>query len=225
MIIYGKQTVLHFIERHPKKIKRLIFSKEIDKKLFSRLSKLNIAIERRDEKGAQGLAKGGNHQGFLAEINDLQFASLSEIRNKEFILLLSSLNDMGNIGALLRTALALGVEAVIIGGIKDIKTETLARSSSGALFDIPIVHQHNLLDAMNELKQSDFKFYGATLDGNDIKDLSTSGKRALVLGNEGEGLTKKITSHLDYKVTIPMANEFNSLNVNAAGAILIQRMR
>jgi len=225
MIIYGKQTVLHFLERHPKRIKRFIFSKEIDKKLFTKISKLNVAIERRDEKGAQGLAKGGNHQGFLAEIDELQFADLNDLKNKEFILLLSSLNDMGNIGALIRTALALGVDGIVIGGIKDLKTETLARSSSGALFDIPIVHQHNLLDAMNELKQSGFKLYGATLNGDDIKDLSTNGKRALILGSEGEGLTKRVISALDYQVTIPMANEFNSLNVNAAGAILIQRMR
>ena len=225
MIIYGKQTVLHFLERYPKRIKRFIFAKEIDKKLFSRISKLNIAIERRDEKGAQGLAKGGNHQGFLAEIDELNFAALEDLKSKEFILMLSSLNDMGNIGALIRTALALGVDGIIISGIRDLKTETLARSSSGALFDIPIVHQHNILDAMNELKQSNFTLYGATLDGDDIQDLKTSGKRALVLGSEGEGLTKKIASHLDFKVTIPMANEFNSLNVNAAGAILIHRMR
>jgi len=224
MLIYGKQTVLHFLEQHPKRIKRLIFSKEIDKKLFSKISKLNIPIERRDAKGAQGMAKGGNHQGFLAEVEELELSSLDDLKDKNFLLLLSSLSDMGNIGALIRTSLALGVDGVIIGGIKDIKSENLARSSSGAIFDIPIVHQPNLLDCMNELKQSSFSFYGATLDGEDIKSVTPMGKRALVLGSEGEGLSNKITSRLDYRVTIPMANRFDSLNVSAAGAILIHRM-
>jgi 23S rRNA (guanosine2251-2'-O)-methyltransferase len=225
MLIYGKQPIYHLVDRHPEKIRTLYLAKEIDKKEYSRLMKHGFEIKRIPPKAAQSMSKSGNHQGFLAEIDAIKPAALSEISGKSFIVLLSGITDMGNIGAIIRTAYALGVDGLVVGGIKQLQFESVMRSSTGALMDLPVVVQHNLLDVINELKVAGFETYGAVMDGSDVATMEFGPKRALILGNEGEGITNRIQAKLDHKITITMAHAFDSLNVSAAGAILMDRMK
>jgi 23S rRNA (guanosine2251-2'-O)-methyltransferase len=132
---------------------------------------------------------------------------------------------MGNMGSLVRSAYALGVEALVITGIREPNLEALIRTSSGAALDLPIVVVHNIHDVMHELKQSGFTLYGATLEGKNVRDMSFDSKRALILGSEGEGLSGRVEKGLDHGVSIEMAHDFDSLNVGVAGAILMERMR
>ncbi len=225
MLIYGKQPVYYLIDRHPEKVQTLYLAKEIDKKEYSRLMKLGFAIKRVPPKAAQSMSKNGNHQGFLADIDDIKPAALSDFSDKSFIVMLSGITDVGNIGAIIRSAYALGVDGIVVGGLKQLQLEPVMRSSTGALMDLPMVIHNNLLDAINELKVAGFEFYGAVMDGRDISTMQFGPKRALILGNEGEGISNRIQSKLDHKVTITMAHAFDSLNVSAAGAILMDRMK
>jgi 23S rRNA (guanosine2251-2'-O)-methyltransferase len=133
--------------------------------------------------------------------------------------------DVGNIGAIIRTPYALGVDGVIACGVKSLPIEAIVRTSTGALFDMPFAIEQNVLDVLNDLKMSGFTSYGADMGATDIRDVKIKQKRALFLGSEGEGLTQRVSSKLDELVSIKMSHEFDSLNVSVAGAILMDRMR
>ena len=225
MLIYAKQPIYYIIDNYPNKIKTLYLAKELDKKEYSRLMKMGFEIKRIPNEAAQKMCKNANHQGFLAEVEDYELHPFNSFLNKDFILVLSGLTDIGNIGALVRSAYALGVDAIVVCGIKNLAVEPVLRTSTGALFDMPLSVQHNVHDVMNDLKTSGFTLYGADMGGTDIRDVDVKQKRVLVLGSEGEGLTSRVRSKLDEVVSIKMSHEFDSLNVSVAGAILMDRMR
>ncbi len=225
MLIYGKQPVYYLLEHAPQKIQTLYLAKELDKKEYSRLMKMGFEIKRIPPNAAQAMSKSGNHQGFLAEVDEVKFQALSSFFNKDFVVILSGITDVGNIGAIIRSAYALGVDGIVVCGLKQLNSESIARSSSGALFDMPLAVHQNMYDVMNELKVAGYRFYGAVMDGSDVREMNFDGKRALILGNEGEGIPQRAVRKLDYQVSIAMTHQFDSLNVSAAGAILMDRMR
>jgi 23S rRNA (guanosine2251-2'-O)-methyltransferase len=100
----------------------------------------------------------------------------------------------------------------------------IARSSSGALLDMPLMITTNILDDFNELKQLGFSVYGASMEGENVQSITFTSKRVLVLGSEGKGLSGKVMGKVDHMVSIEMKHAFDSLNVSAAAAILIHRM-
>ncbi len=225
MLIYGKQPVYHLLDHAPQKIHTLYLAKELDKKEYNRLMKSGITIKRIPSNAAQSMSKSGNHQGFLADIDDVEYADTAVFSDKNFVVILSGITDVGNIGAIVRSAYALGVDGIVVCGLKQLNLEAVARSSSGALFDMPLALRHNILDVINDLKTSGYTFYGAVMDGEDVRKMTFEGKRALILGSEGEGIIQRIQRKLDHPLSIKMAHGFDSLNVSAAGAILMDRMR
>ena len=225
MIVYGKQIFNYIINNHPNLINEIFLAKEIDRKLFLKISKLNHKIIKLDPKKAQSLSRGGNHQGFLLNIEELSFTDFSDLKKFNFLLILHSITDVGNIGAIVRSAYSLGVDGIVISGVNSIKIEGVVRSSSGAIFELPIAFYKNTLNLANELKQVGFYLYGADMSGEDIRDIKIMKKKALFLGSEGEGLTKRVIEKLDKIVSIKMEREFESLNVSVAAALLCDRIR
>ena len=223
MIIYGKQVCLYALTRHPEKVQKILIAKKgiLPKELFNKYGSKIKFIENR---WAQAMAKGGNHQGILIEMDDYEEASIDTVKEGNFILLFDTLTDAGNIGAIVRTAYALGVDAIVATGVKQLNFSAIARTSSGALFDMPMLIHNNILDLINELKQKNFTIYGASMEGTPIESKIFSKKRALILGSEDKGLSKKTRSRLDETISITMKRDFDSLNVSAAGAIMIHRM-
>lgn len=225
MLIYGKQPIHYALAHHKEKIQTLFLAKEVEKKEYSALMKMGLEVKRIPENVAQSMARGGNHQGYLAQMDDLQWHDLSAIRRCSFVVVLYNVTDVGNIGSLIRSAYALGVDALIITGIKNPKLEPIVRASSGAALDLPLIHVSNPYDLLNPLKQEGFALYGAAMDGESLHTITWGTKRALILGSEGEGLSGRLKKGLDVHVSIPMAHHFDSLNVSVAGAILMERMR
>ena len=224
MLIYAKQPIYYLINHYPQKIKTLYLARELEKKEYSRLMKMGFEIKRIPNEAAVKMSKNANHQGFLAEVEDYKLHNYQTFLNKEFILVLAGLTDVGNIGALIRSAYALGVDGVIVTGVKHLNIEPILRTSTGALFDMPLAVEQNIHNLLNDFKMSGFVTYGADMDGVDICEVRPAQKRVLVLGNEGEGLTARLSSKLDTIVSIKMAHDFDSLNVSVAGGILMQRM-
>lgn len=223
MIIYGKQVCLYALQEHSDKVKTVYIAKKgvLPQKLFeSHRDKIKFL----EEKWAQSMSKGGNHQGLLLEMQPLEESDLTTMKHDSFLLVLDGLTDTGNIGAIIRSAYALGVDGVIVTGIKSLNLAPIVRTSSGALLNTPFAIIPNIADVLNELKQVQFKIYGASMDGKELDKCQFGHKRVLVLGNEGKGLSKKATSKIDEMVSIKMKHEFDSLNVSAAAAILIHRM-
>jgi 23S rRNA (guanosine2251-2'-O)-methyltransferase len=224
MIIYGKQVCLYALGQHESLVKTVYIAKKgiLPQKLYDRYKSRIKFLENR---WAQSMAKGGNHQGILIEMEEFVQSDLATMKENNFILLLDSLTDVGNIGAVVRTAYALGVDGIIASGVKQLNFASIVRSSSGAMLDMPFMIIPNILDVINELKQVGFKIYGASMDGQTINKCKFSKKRVLILGSEGEGISKRAKSKIDEMVSIEMNREFDSLNVSVAAAILIDRMR
>ena len=215
---------MYILEKYPKRLKRVYLAKKCEQKLFNKIKRLCGDVVLVDNKKAQALSRGGNHQGFIAEIEDLEFTDFGEIKKSSFLLVLYGITDVGNLGAIVRSAYTFGVDAIVISGVKSVNLEAMIRTSSGAIFEMPIVLYSDALSLINELKQIDFTIYGADMGGEDIRETSFGDKTALMMGSEGEGIPHKIKSRLDKIVSIKMKREFDSLNVSAATAILCDRI-
>ena len=225
MLLYAKQPIYYLIKHHPHLIKTLYLAKEIEKKEYARLMRLGFAIKRIPNEAAVKISKGAQHQGFLAEVADIERSDYRYLLHRKFVVVLSGVTDVGNIGSLVRSCFALGVDGMIACGVNNLSMESIARVSTGALFDMPFSVHKNIYDVLNDLKTSGFTLYGADMGGEDITKVPIAKKRALVLGSEGTGLSKKVVDRLERVVSIKMRHDFDSLNVAVAGAILIDRMR
>ena len=214
-------VIYTLLKKHPHLLKTFYTAKELDKETLKLVRNTEVKITKVDPQKAQALAKGGNHQGLLAEI-DSPLISPPELSKLSHVLVLVGVTDMGNIGAIIRSAYALGVEAIFICGSKQLNIEGAVRTSSGAIFDMPIALHPNLYDLAHELSQSGFSTIGATLNGKET--LPNIEKSALFLGSEDLGLPNRLVSKLDLEMTIKMKHQFDSLNVSSAAAILIDRI-
>jgi len=224
MIIYGKHVCLYALKQHPELIKTLYLAKKglLSQELFDRYK---TKIKFLENRWAQAMSKGGNHQGILIEMEAFQPTHFTQIKESaNFIVVLDTLTDVGNIGAIVRSAYALGVDAIIASGVRQLNYEAIARTSSGALLDMPFYLSQNILDNLNELSQKGFTIYGAAMEGEDVKRVDFAGKRVLILGSEDKGISKRVANKLDKTLSITMHRAFDSLNVSVAAGILIDRM-
>jgi 23S rRNA (guanosine2251-2'-O)-methyltransferase len=217
MIVYGKRVVEYLTENHPEKIKKILLSKNLSKNELKKYKKFQI--KKIDNKEAQKLSKNGNHQGIFAIID---FEEKDYEINGEKILVLDNVTDMGNIGAIVRTSYALGMDLLIITGIKELKWDRVIRTSAGAAMDMKIKVFRNILELINVLKTKNYKIVGADTEGK--CKIDKKGKIALIMGSEGEGLSKRVKEKLDEKLSIQMKRNFDSLNVAVAAGILIDRI-
>lgn len=224
MIVYGKQIFLYILENHKHLIKEVLLAKQVDTKLFHQIRLLNVPILNVDTKKAQALAHGGNHQGFFLDIEPLRLANFNTLKEYNFVMVLVGLTDMGNIGSIIRTAYSLGVDAIVITGVEDIKQPQLIRTSSGAFIDSVVVHHKDTSDVLNRLKSFGYKTYATTQTGAVLNTINREGKIAILMGSEGEGIPNKIVKNSDYEIKIPMKREFDSLNVSNAAAIFINKV-
>lgn len=223
MIVYGKQVVLHALRHHPEKIEKIYIAKKgvLPQDLFERYGEKIKFIENR---WAQQLSKGGNHQGLLAEMVEFEPTPLAEIKKGEFVLVLDTLTDAGNIGAIVRSAYALGVDGIVATGIGQLNFAAVMRTSAGALMEMPFRVERNILDVLHELSQAGHRLYGASMEGVPVETMQFARRRSLVLGSEERGISPKARRKLDETIAIRMKREFDSLNVSAAAAIMIHRM-
>jgi len=223
MIIYGKQVCLYALQRYEEKIETVYVAKKgiLPEALYEQYKPKIKFLENR---WAQAMSKGGNHQGLLVEMAEPEPTSLGQVKQGAFVIVLDGLTDAGNIGAITRTAYALGVDAIIATGVKKLNFAAITRTSSGAMLDMPFMVHANILDLLNELGQVGFVSYGASMEGEPLEKVIFEPRRVLVLGSEDKGLSKKARSKLDKTLSIGMKRSFDSLNVSVAAAILIHRM-
>lgn len=171
-----------------------------------------------------------NHQGVVAYISPISFCRVEETvlklfeEGKEpFLLILDRITDVRNFGALLRTAVSAGVHAVIIPskGSAQLNAGTI-KSSAGAIYQIPICRAHNLKNVIEYLKASGIKVAAATEKTETLlfqQDLK--GPIAVIMGSEGEGVSKEYLKKADIRLKIPMLGKIDSLNVSVAGGVIM----
>ena len=176
------------------------------------------------------MSKTGKHQGVIAYAAAYDYAEVSDILDaaKEkgeapFIFILDNIEDPHNLGAIIRTANLAGAHGVIIPKRHAVGlTATVARTSAGALNYTPVAKVSNISSTIDKLKKENIWVIGADMDGeNTIYTQDFSGGVAIVVGSEGEGISRIVKEKCDFLVQIPMFGEITSLNASVAGALMI----
>ena len=178
---------------------------------------------------------GCRHQGVVGRRSSAVFLPFDRLLQQigdgsddiSRLLILDSIQDPGNFGSILRSALAAGFRYVIFPRQRSAPVSgTVARISAGAVSHIQLCRVGNLAEAMKSLKQHGFWLYGAVAskDGVSIYETDFSGKAALVVGSEGKGIRPLVQHQCDHLITIPMQADFDSLNVAVAAAIIMFEM-
>ena len=167
----------------------------------------------------------GVHQGIILFIPDYKYKTLSEILALEpqFIVLLDHLEDPHNLGAIIRTCEAAGVDAIVMPKDRQVMiNSTVMKTSVGTLDNMNIASVTNLVQTIEELKKNGFWIVGTALENSvDYRSIDYSGKIALVIGNEGSGMSRLVAKSCDFVAKIPMYGTTNSLNASVAEGIMI----
>lgn len=174
------------------------------------------------------ISETGKHQGVIAMTAAYTYAEVEDIleaaREKgepPFILLLDNIEDPHNLGAIIRTANLAGAHGVIIPKNRAVGlTATVARTSAGALNYTPVAKVTNLARTIEELKKQGMWFVCADMGGTQMYDLDLKGSIGLVIGNEGEGVSKLVREKCDFIASIPMHGDIDSLNASVAAGVL-----
>lgn len=222
MLAYGK-NVLYMT--NPSSIKKVYISKtKQDKELFTYLKQNKIHYIVVEKELLNKMTKE-NHQGIVLEIEDFHYSELEEIMDGSFLLILDHLEDPHNLGAIIRSAEAAGVTGIILPKDRSVSvTDTVIKTSAGAINNVKIVKVTNLVDTIKKLQKENFFIYGADMEGCDLRETTFADKKVLVIGNEGKGISQIIEKNCDEIISIPMKGQVNSLNASVAAAILIFKM-
>ena len=231
-LIYGRNPLMSFIDSG--KVKKLYLQQGFsDKKILSAIEKAHLMPIYVDAQTLNSLARGGAHQGVVAEIKPFEYSSLKEIisfsktKKNPLILILDEINDPHNFGAIIRSADAFSVDGIIIKSRGQVAVNmTVSKVSTGAINYVKIAQVNNLVNAIKELKDNGYWVYAADgLGKDDYNSLKYDGPIALVMGSEGFGISNLVLRNSDFVIKIPMTGHVNSLNVSVATGILLSRIR
>lgn len=172
------------------------------------------------------------HQGVIAYAAAYHYAEVDDILNRArekgeppFLILLDNIEDPHNLGAIIRTANLVGAHGVIIPKRRAVGlTATVAKASAGAINYTPVAKVTNLSQTMKELKKEGIWFVCADMGGAPMYDLDLTGPMGLVIGNEGEGVSKLVKENCDFVASIPMQGDIDSLNASVACGVLAYEM-
>lgn len=227
MLVYGRNVAKEVLQ-NPKKVKKITMIKDFkEKDILSLIEKNKIKVEYLDKKGFSKFDKY-SHQGIILDIEDFNYTDYEEFLSVDNakIVILDHIEDPHNLGAIIRTCEAAGVLGIIIPKDRSVDiNSTVMKTSAGALENVKIAKVTNLVSVIDKLKESGYWIVGTSLDGNlDYRDVDYTGKIALVIGNEGNGMSKAVTDSCDYLTKIPMYGKINSLNASVAAGIMIYEM-
>ena len=182
-----------------------------------------VSKERLDQ-----LSETHAHQGVIAQVAAYDYSTVDEIlaRAEEkgeapFLIILDNLEDPHNLGAIIRTANLAGAHGVIIPKRRAVGlTSTVAKTSAGAINYTPVAKVTNIVRTIEELKEKGIWFVCADMGGETMYDLDLTGPMGLVIGNEGEGVSRLVREACDFTASIPMKGDIDSLNASVAAGVL-----
>ena len=183
-----------------------------------------VSKERLDQ-----MSETGKHQGVIAYAAAYEYAEVEDMLElaKEkgeppFLVLLDGIEDPHNLGAIIRTAEAAGVHGIIIPKRRSASLNyTVGKTSAGALEYMKVARVANLAATLDELKEKGLWVYGADMGGQDVRSTNLDGAAVLVIGSEGDGMSRIVREKCDFIISLKMKGQINSLNASVAGGILM----
>ena len=232
MIIYGVNPILEAIRSHSERVRYVGVAREETarhQRLIAEAKRAGVAVRNLASEQIDRLAGRGVHNGVVAEISETAFADFDDVIAAEettFVLILDSITDPQNFGAILRVADGFGVDLVVIPEHDSVGlTPVAVKASAGASEWVPVAQVTNLARTIETLQKAGYWVYAAADGGNPPQAIDLRGKVALVVGNEGKGIRRNVLEHCDRVVTIPMQGHIESFNVATAAAVLCYEVR
>ena len=231
--IVGRNPVLEVLKSEKEIEKILVIKGELKgsiNKIIGIAKDRNIIIQQVNKNKLDQISQGNAHQGVAALSSPYNYSSIDEILGKAkklnqppFVIILDSIEDPHNLGAIIRTAECGGVHGIIIPKRRSAHvTQTVYKSSAGAVEHMSIAKVNNISDTIDELKEKGLWIYGAHVDGEDYYfNTELNGSIALVIGSEGKGISRLVKEKCDFLLKIPMFGRISSLNASNAASILI----
>ena len=229
-MVYGVHAVTESLEANTGNklyIQDDLKGKNVDK-IKALAAEKKVSISWTPKKSLSEMTDGAVHQGFVLRVSEFAYAELDDILKKAeseenpLILILDGLTDPHNFGSILRTADATKVAGVIIPKHRAVGvTPVVSKTSTGAVQHVPIARVTNLSQTLDKLKEAGFWTFGTDMNGTPSHKWNTSGKLALIIGNEGKGISQNIKKQVDEMITIPMDGHVQSLNASVAAAVLL----
>ena len=227
MIVYGRNVAKEVLNNE-KKIKEVFLQENFDdKEILSLLEKRKISAKVLNKKEIARFDKF-SHQGIILDIEDFSYTDYEEFYDNPNakLVILDHVEDPHNLGAIIRTAEAAGIDGIIIPKDRSVDVNsTVMKTSAGALENMRISKVTNLVSTIKDLKDNGFWIVGTAMEADyDFKDIDYKGKVAVVIGNEGNGMSKVVRESCDYIAKIPMKGKINSLNASVAAGLMIYEM-
>lgn len=238
-LLYRRNAVRECLRAQRRKIHRLQVARDADlaeaQDILAEAKRRGLPIETVDRKHINLATHGERHQNMILEVGPYPYADFDDVLiqaaqrgEPPFVLVLDLVQDPRNVGALLRTAEAMGVHGVVIQERRGCEvTPTVVNTAAGATEHLRIAQVTNLADAMRRLKQRDVWLAGLDLsaDAQPIDQFDLNLPLALVIGNEGSGLRRLVRDLCDFRLFIPMAGHVQSLNAAVAGSLALYAAR
>lgn len=224
MLVYGRNVAKEILEKD-KRINKIFLQNGFeDKTILSLIEKKKIGPIFCEKRKMDDLA-GGVHQGIILDIEDFVYCELEDMIQKEdaFVVILDHIEDPHNLGAIIRTCEASGVDGIILPKNRSVSVNaTVMKTSAGALENVSIASVVNLKKTIERLKKNGFWIVGTDMvNSTDYRKIDYSGKIALVIGSEGFGMSRIVRESCDFIARIPMYGKVNSLNASVASGIMI----
>lgn len=233
--VFGRQPVLEAL-RSGQEINKLLVVKGQRqgsiREIMALAREAGIIVQEVERTVLDKVSDGANHQGVVAQLAQVPYWSLEDLLAKPknpawppFLVLLDGIQDPHNLGSVLRTAEAMGVDGVIIPERRAVGiTGTVMKSSAGAANYVPVCRVTNLSRTMELLKEQGYWLVGADMAGDVCYNQDLTGPIALVIGSEGAGISRLVKEKCDFLSSIPMRGQINSLNASVAAALLMSEV-
>ena len=184
------------------------------------LDKINAPIYFVDKQKLDSMVDG-LHQGIVLKIKDYEYYDIEDL-DSDVIVILDHLEDPHNLGAIIRTCEAAGINDIVIPKDRSVSiNSTVMKTSAGCLDRVRIATVTNIVNTINNLKNKGYWIIGTDMNGTDYKTLDYKGKIVIVIGNEGKGISRLVRESCDFIASIPMYGSVNSLNASVAAAIIL----
>ena len=230
--IYGKNTIVEALKGEKSVYAVYVQNNMKDNKIIELCKRKKVQLKVVDK--SEFIKKLGNvtHQGIMAEVEEYRYYSVDEILNsvpqgkQPLLLMLDGLEDPHNLGAILRTCDAVGVDGVIIGKNRSVGLNgTVAKVSTGAIDHIKVAQVTNLTRTLEDLKKRSFWVVGCDLDqSQDYRQVDYNIPLVIVIGSEGFGISRLVKKSCDFNVVLPMVGHVTSLNASVATAVILYQV-
>ena len=218
MLVYGRNVVNEILNGKTKIYKVFLDNNYKDEEILNKIDKRGLKKFHIDKNKLDKMCGSSTNQGIAMDIEEFNYYD----DKANFVVMLDSLEDPHNFGAIIRTCECAGVDYIIIPRNRSVSVNsTVYKTSSGALSNVKIVEVVNLHNTIKKLKDLGYWVYGSDAKGKDYRSIDFSGKTCLIIGSEGHGLKQIVNNSCDEIISLPMKGKINSLNASVAAGIFI----